>query len=301
VTRAARGASGAAGRPALSVTAVTKRYGRTRALDAVSFAVAPGEAVALWGPNGAGKTTLLKALLGLIAVDGRLEVAGVDVRRAGKLARRHIGYVPQEAVYYDWSVAATLDFYARLKQVDRARIPALLARLGLSEHANKPVPALSGGLKQRLALAIALLADPPVLLLDEPTASLDAQGRRDYLALLAGLHHEGKTIVFASHRPEEIQALADRVLLLERGRLVESLSARELAARLAGEVELTMWVPDAAQRAGSLEHLARAGLAGHLNGQGTVVVRVAAGRKMQALEALRAEGVIVSDFSVEAI
>ncbi|OGO35916.1 MAG: hypothetical protein A2Z03_02695, partial [Chloroflexi bacterium RBG_16_56_8] len=138
---------------AIHVNAVTKRYGKVMALDAVSFEAQPGEALALWGPNGAGKTTLLKAILGLIDFQGDIHIQDCDVKRAPKLARRNIGYVPQEAVFYDLSVQATVDFYARLKKADRARAASLLARVGLGDHARKPVPALSGGLKQRLALA----------------------------------------------------------------------------------------------------------------------------------------------------
>lgn len=159
--------------PILAVHSVTKRYGKLMALDGVSMHATPGEALALWGANGAGKSTLVKAILGLVGYQGRIEVAGYDALREGKSARRQIGYVPQEAVHYDISVRATMIFYARLKKADPKRIPALLDRLGLVDHLDKPVPVLSGGLKQRLALAIALISNPPLLLLDEPTANLD--------------------------------------------------------------------------------------------------------------------------------
>lgn len=219
--------------PPIVVRQVTKRYGDVEALRAVSFTAVPGEILALWGANGAGKTTLLKAILGLIRFDGAIAVGGHDVQRAGKQARRSIGYVPQEAVFYDWGVIATMQFYARLKQAPAERIPLLLRRLGLEPHAHKAVAALSGGLKQRLALAVALLADPPLLLLDEPTASLDTATQRDYLKLLSELRSEGKTILFASHRLEEVEALADRALLLENGRLVDIFPADQLRARIA--------------------------------------------------------------------
>jgi ABC-type multidrug transport system ATPase subunit len=269
-------------------------------LSEVSFTAYAGEALALWGANGAGKSTLLKALLGLVEYGGQVLVAGQDVRQAGKLARRAIGYVPQEAQFYDQSVQATLAFYARLKQVPDgvSRIADLLDRLGLAEHARKPVFALSGGLKQRLALAVALLADPPVLLLDEPTASLDARAQHDYLALLAALRAgEGKTILFASHRLEEVEALANRVLLLEQGRLTAVLSPVELLTRLLPEVELTLWVP-AAQRQDALSCLAGSGWDAHFNGRGTVVVRLKAEHKLRPLQALEARGIQVEDFEL---
>ncbi|MCW5849306.1 MAG: nitrous oxide reductase family maturation protein NosD [Anaerolineae bacterium] len=224
---------------------ITKTYGETQALTDVSFEVRHGEAVALWGANGAGKTTLIKALLGLIETDGVIEVEGQPVGQAGKAVRACIGYVPQETAFYDLTVDGTLAFYGRLKKVGAARRGDLLARLGLSEHRRKPVAALSGGLKQRLALALALLANPPILLLDEPTASLDVAGRRDYLALLAELRREGKTLLFASHRLDEVETLADRVLILDEGEVMAEVTPAELRRQLTSPVTLSEWLTPA--------------------------------------------------------
>jgi ABC-type multidrug transport system ATPase subunit len=291
-------APAAPGAPTVTVAGVGKRYGRAQVLTGISFEARPGEALALWGPNGAGKTTLLKAMLGLVECQGQITIAGHDTRRAGKLARRGLGYVPQEALFYDLSVADTLAFYAKLKQAGADRIPTLLERLGLAEHARKRVPALSGGLKQRLALAVALLADPAVLLLDEPTANLDAAAQRDYLALLAELRAaEQKTIIFASHRLEEVESIANRVLLLEQGRLTATLTPAELLTRLLPQVELTLWVP-AAQRHDALSVLTGQGWAAHFNGRGTVVVQVRAEHKLQPLQALQARGIQVDNFEL---
>ncbi len=138
-----------------------------------------------------------------------------------------------------------------------------------------------------------------MLLLDEPTASLDAQAQRDYLALLASLRRdEGKTIIFASHRLEEVEALANRVLVLEQGRLVDQLTPIDLLAKLMPEIELTLWVPEA-QRPDALDCLTGAGLSAHLNGRGTVVVRVRSDEKMQALQTLQQRGITVENFEVE--
>jgi len=277
---------------------VGKKYGKTRVLDAVSFDVRAGEALALWGPNGAGKTTLVKALLGLIPFDGELDVENLSVKRAAKRVRGLIGYVPQEVMFYDWSVRATLEFYARLKRADAARIDALLEQLGLAAHAKKNVSALSGGLKQRLALALALLSDPPILLLDEPTANLDTQARADYLKLIAALKRRGKTILFASHRLEEVEALADQVLWLDEGRPARLLPLEAWRAEIVPAVELTLWM-DEAQRARASELLNSLGWAARLNGRGTVVARMRAEQKLRALQTLAAQGIEVSDFQVE--
>jgi ABC-type multidrug transport system ATPase subunit len=286
--------------PAIQVENVTKRYGKAVVLSQVSLTVQNGDSLALWGANGAGKTTLLKAILGLIQVEGQIQVAGLRVPRQGKAARRLIGYVPQEAIYYDMSVQATLAFYARLKRIDPQSVAPLLEKLGLGEHVHKPVPALSGGLKQRLALALALLSDPPMLLLDEPSANLDARSRREYLALLRELRKDGKTLLFASHRLEEVETLADRVLVLERGRAIEELSPGALRQKLMPEAELALWIASE-QRANALALLKDAGLESHLNGRGTLVVQIGSGEKLSALQLLEKNGVHVLDFEVERV
>lgn len=309
VTPASSGASN------LVVRDVTKRYGQVTALENVSFETKPGEAVALWGANGAGKSTLLKAVLGLVDVHGQIEVCGHDVRRAGKAARRCLGYVPQDVILYEQSVQATLEFFAQLKSGKEigkqslaqspishlpsplTHIPDLLTRLGLAGHAQQNVSALSGGLRQRLALAIALLADPPVLLLDEPTANLDAQAQRDYLALLHRLcKEEGKTVIFASHRLEEVELLANRVLVLEYGRLVNVLTPEALLRQLMPTITLTLWVAEA-QRSDVLARFTEAGMHAHLNGRGTVVVEVQADQKLELLRLLKELPVL--DFEME--
>jgi ABC-type multidrug transport system ATPase subunit len=222
----------------IEVTNLTKRFGRFTAVEDLSFAVGTGEAIALWGANGAGKTTAVRCLLNLFPFEGEIAINGLDVRRAGKEVRRMIGFVPQELSFHDdMTVAETLIFYARLKKVpDGYDFEPLLDQVRLSPHVNKRVGELSGGLKQRLALAVALLADPPILILDEPTASLDIRAREEFLLLLRSLKYEGKTMIFSSHHLEEVTALADRVLLLEGGRLVVDAAPDQLERRLGQEI-----------------------------------------------------------------
>lgn len=290
---------GARSRASLQVRAVTKRYGAVAALEEVSFDIMPGEAVALWGPNGAGKTTLIKCLLGLVNYTGEIRLAGLDARRQGKGVRARVGYVPQEMAFHDMSVAETLAFYARLKRVGRDRVAAVLAQTGLEAQVDKPVSALSGGMKQRLALAIALLADPSFLVLDEPTANLDAAGRAEFLALVSALKQRGVTILFSSHRPEEVEALADRVIVLQAGRVVAEGLAAGFTARLGLQtsVRLRLAQPEALQAA--LTRLREEGLAARINGSGMLVVTVCAGEKARPIRALERAGITVADFEVE--
>lgn len=277
---------------------VTKTFGKTTVLKDVSFELAKGRALALWGANGAGKTTLIQALLGLVSFEGAISIADLDVQHNGKQVRGHVGYVPQQVMFYDWSVQATLQFYAELKRVPAERIESLVEQMGLTAHRAKSVSALSGGLKQRLALALALLADPPVLLLDEPTANLDTHARADYVKLVGALKQQGKTIVFASHRQEEVEALADEVLWLATAKPAHHLGLEEWRALVAPMVELTLWFADD-DRAQANEFLNLAGWHSHLNGQGTVVIRARAEQKLAALRALEQSGFRVSDFQIE--
>lgn len=298
ITRVAQAATAEAN-TGLVVRAVSKRYGAVAALEDVSLEVVPGEAVALWGPNGAGKTTLIKCLLGLVNYRGEIRLAGLDARRQGKPVRARVGYVPQEMAFHDMSVAETLAFYARLKCVGRDRVEAVLAQTGLEAQLNKPVSALSGGMKQRLALAVALLADPPFLVLDEPTANLDAAGRAEFLALVSALKQRGVTILFSSHRPEEVEALADRVIMLQAGRVVAEGPAAGFTARLGLQTSLRLRLaqPDSLQAA--LARLTEEGLTARINGSGTLVVTVGAGEKARPIRALERAGIAVTDFEVE--
>jgi ABC-type multidrug transport system ATPase subunit len=224
---------------------LTKRFGRLEAVSDLSFEVDRGQAVALWGPNGAGKTTAMRCILGLLRYDGRVEIAGHDARRASRLARRAIGYVPQELNFYDdLRVVEALGFFARLKSVAPRRIGVVLDEVGLLEHRRKRVRELSGGMKQRLALALALLAEPPLLLLDELTSNLDAGAQSAFMSLLRDLKQRGKTILYTSHRVEEVEALADRVLVLESGRLELECAAAELAAKADVRCVLKLSVPE---------------------------------------------------------
>ena len=217
--------------PMITVKNLTKTYPRPgrgwwsdatiTAVDDISFELAEGSALALWGVNGAGKTTVLKCLLGLLRCQGDLHLNGFDLTKDGRTARRHLGYVPQELSFHnDLSVAESCRFYAKLKGISLARIPLVLEEVGLTGQERKAVGALSGGMKQRLALALALLADPPVLLLDEPTSNLDAATRDEFVALLVDLRRAGKTLLFTSHHREEVEALAEHVLVLQDGRIV---------------------------------------------------------------------------------
>ncbi|MEZ6235162.1 MAG: ABC transporter ATP-binding protein [Phycisphaerales bacterium] len=205
----------------IRIEAVRKRFGRFVALDGVDLDIARGEAVALWGPNGAGKTTLLRCTLGLINFKGRITIDGLDIRRHGKAARRRLGYIPQESILPpDLRVSEAMALFAGLRRANGEEVDRLLALVELDAARSRRVADCSGGMRQRLSLALALLGEPPLLVLDEPTSNLDAAGRKAFLDLILELKRAGKTILFTSHRPDEVHMAADRIVTLENGRVV---------------------------------------------------------------------------------
>jgi ABC-2 type transport system ATP-binding protein len=193
-------------------------------LRSVSLRISPGEVVGLLGPNGAGKTTLVKMLLGLVRPDsGEALVLGAPLGRPE--ARREMGYLPELFRYQPWlSVAEVLELHAGLRRVARADRASesrrVLALAGLADRAPDRVANLSKGLQQRLGLAVALLGHPRLLLLDEPTSALDPTGRADVRSLIDQCRAEGTTVLLNSHMLSEVERSCDRVIVLDRGRVL---------------------------------------------------------------------------------
>jgi ABC-type multidrug transport system ATPase subunit len=210
-----------------------------------------------------------------------------------------VGYVPQELAFYDdLSARHTLLFYAKLKGVPVPRIEEVLAEVGLSGHGDKPVSALSGGMKQRLALAIALLAAPPLLMLDEPTSNLDAAARDDFIKLLLGQKAADKTLLLTSHRLEEIEILATRVLVLEDGRLKTICeNPTDLADRLGMQIGLKLIIPRA-MRDSALDLLQAQGYDAASNGTG-LRVTVSPSAKTAPIRTLLDADIEISDFEMD--
>jgi ABC-2 type transport system ATP-binding protein len=198
---------------ALRAESLSKAYGARRALEDVSFTATPGELVAIIGPNGAGKTTLLQILA------GALEPSAGSV----SLDRRDVGWVPQQpAIYSKLSVRENLRLFARLEQVADvdATVDRMLDQTDLRERARDAVGTLSGGNQQRVNIAVGLLGDPSVLLLDEPSSSLDPRQRERLWEFVGALAREGTTVVYSTHNVAEAERYADRLLVLADGELL---------------------------------------------------------------------------------
>ena len=237
----------------IQVEGLVKRFGRTIALDDVSFTVARGQVVGFLGPNGAGKTTTLRIIAGYLPADGgRALVDGIDVAADPIGAQRRLGYLPEGApAYDDMRVEDYLRYRARLKGAPPARVAAALASARALDVAGRRIGHLSKGYRQRVGLADALVADPGILVLDEPTAGLDPNQIREVRDLIRELARE-RTVLLSTHMLSEVEALAARVVILRAGKVVAEgelaelrvASGRTIARMVPGEMALAQQAID---------------------------------------------------------
>jgi Cu-processing system ATP-binding protein len=224
------------------VREVTKRFGKVEAVRGASFDLHGGETVALVGHNGAGKTTLMKLMLGLIRpTSGTIEVLGDDPAAGQFAARRELGYLPENVAFnVGLTGRETLSFYSRLKRQPASAVAPLLERVGLADAADRRVGTYSKGMRQRLGLAQALLGEPRLLLLDEPTTGLDPALRQSFYDTVEELGGRGATVLLSSHALTELEERAGRVIIMNRGVKVADGSLEELRriARLPTKIRL---------------------------------------------------------------
>ncbi|GAB4437895.1 MAG: ABC transporter ATP-binding protein [Anaerolineae bacterium] len=219
----------------IEVEHLTKQYGSFTAVDDISFAAGSGEIVGFLGPNGAGKTTTMRILTGFMPpTSGRARVAGYDVLEESMLVRSVVGYLPETVpLYPDMSVRGYLEFIAELRRVGEreARVIEVMERVALLDRAESLIRNLSKGLRQRVGLAQALVHDPPVLILDEPTIGLDPRQVLEVRSLVRELR-EGHTVLFSTHILSEAEQVCDRVLIIDRGKIIAEGPPQTLRDRL---------------------------------------------------------------------
>jgi ABC-type multidrug transport system ATPase subunit len=236
----------------------------------------------------------MRCLLGLTDFSGRLEIAGLDVREHGRAVRARLGYVPQRAPHFDGTLAETVEFLARLRDLDPCVVADRLSMLGfeLGDHAEKPVRALSGGMLQKVLLALALASDVPLLLLDEPTSNLDPATRKEFLRALTVVSAE-TTVLLASHRLADVEAVARRLVVLDRGRVAYDGGLADLRDRLDGAT--TFWIVVAADaREPARQHLARRFGLQTLSANGAAIgVRAPARARAEVIVGLHEAGIPV--------
>jgi ABC-2 type transport system ATP-binding protein len=232
----------------LAIEGLAKHFGPITAVDGVSFTVARGEVLGFLGPNGAGKSTTMRMITGYLPPDaGRVEVCGIDLAKDPIEVRKRIGYLPEGApAYGDMTPAALLDFVATLRRYPagekRERLQRVIERLALQSVLLQPIETLSKGFKRRVGLAVALLHDPEVLILDEPTDGLDPNQKHHVRTLLAEMAKD-KAIIISTHILEEVDALCTRAIVIAKGRIVADAKPAELEARSSYHNAVTLRLP----------------------------------------------------------
>ena len=283
----------------LIVNNLVKNYGRFAAIKNISFELERGKAAALLGPNGAGKSTLIKCILGLLDYEGEIKIEGQNIKSDIKASKELISYVPQEPAMYDSRVSEILGFFGRLRKASPGKAEEVLRLVSMYEHKDKLTSELSGGMKQRLSFAIALLAEAKLLILDEPTSNLDSKSRNEILGLIKGLKKKGYTILFSSHRVDEVMQIADKVISMNEGVIAE---VNDIDVMRSGEgnskVRLVLKFEDGLT-----------GLASRvLNEQGfnnlnvennTIILDVKRYEKIVPIQKLLGEEIIIKDFYID--
>jgi Cu-processing system ATP-binding protein len=278
--------------------AFTKCFGAETAVASLSLEVARGEVVALLGPNGSGKTTSLKAAAGLLRPTSGEVTLGEPPRLASEAAARTVlSYLPQKVTFPDALTGReVVEFYRRLRGAAPARIPAVLHFASLNGAGERAVGTYSGGMLQRLGLAVAMLPEAPVFLLDEPTAALDPDGLCAFYGLVERARDDGRAVLFTSHQLGDAERLADRFAILVHGRLVATLSATDLKDRLSerGVMRLRL-----ASRPETLLATVRAVAPEAVWAGEELIVPGPAARRPRVLDVVRGEGVEVRGLTAE--
>ena len=224
----------------IQVVSVSKSYGEQLALNQISFSAKKGEIIGFLGPNGAGKSTMMKVLTGYILPDeGKVSVSEIDVLKKAIEAKKKIGYLPeQNPLYSDMYVREYLAFQANIFKVGKERIEEVIEQVGLTPEVRKKIGQLSKGYQQRVGIAAAILHNPEVLILDEPTTGLDPNQLQEIRGLIKELGKE-KTILFSTHIMQEVEAVCDRVIIIKKGELLLDKPLSELRESNEQQVEVT--------------------------------------------------------------
>jgi len=270
---------------------VTKSFGSFRALNGISFGIKEGEIFGYIGPNGAGKTTTMKILVGLISdFQGEVSIGGYQVPKRKDEIHKLLGYLPQTVAFQEWrTVNHALKTLGKLSGLSDAevegRIPEILDLLGLADVRHKKISQLSGGMTQKVGLAQALLHEPKLLVLDEPLGGLDPLSRHQFKGIVLKLGQKGTTILFSSHILSDVQDVADRIGIINRGRIKQVGTLNELKSRLSSQktVEVLLsYVSDKWQEFGAIKNV-------------TTVEQPSPGRVLVKLETNADEDQVVND------
>jgi ABC-2 type transport system ATP-binding protein len=286
---------------------ITKRYGDFTAVDAITFKVEPGQVLGFLGPNGAGKSTTMKMLAGFLSpTSGGATVAGFDIEAQPLEAKRALGYLPEGAPSYgEMSVREFLDFIADVRELKgdlrEKRLDDAVERLHLDRVLEQPIDTLSKGFKRRVGLAGAILHDPKVLILDEPTDGLDPNQKQEVRTLINSMARD-KTIIISTHMLEEVHAVCDRAIIIAGGRILADATPSELEARSRYHQAVSLTAPNVKEARDALSRVADVASIEVDPQDGRITAFPKPGRSIFVAvgDALKAQGVTVSELALEA-
>lgn len=278
---------------------LTKYYGKVRGVEGINLQIKEGEIMAFLGPNGAGKTTTIKAILGLIKpTRGKVFIKGMDVGQREKIVKRLIGYLPQRISFPENMTGyEIMKFFSKLKDVGGKRIDEILSHVGLTEDSRRKVTEYSGGMIQRLGIAVALLSDPPILVLDEPTISLDPEGAYHVKKLIFELNKRGKTIILSTHILSDVEELAGRIAIFHKGNLIAVDSISELTQKIGLKSKINIHFKDLSSEKISLLKELPLNIVNIWDCSATIEVNL--NEKWKLLRLLDSNGFEILDFTIE--
>jgi ABC-2 type transport system ATP-binding protein len=278
---------------------LSKYYGKVKGVDGISLEVKEGEIMAFLGPNGAGKTTTIKCILGLIKpTKGRITVKGMEIGKNEKEIKRLIGYLPQRIAFPENMTGyEVLKLFSRIRGVHKDRVEQILSIVGLSADSRRKVTEYSGGMVQRLGIAVALLSDPPILILDEPTISLDPEGAYQVKKLIFELHKSGKTIILSTHILSDIEELAGRIAIFHRGKIIEVDSLPNLSKKIGLKSKMTVFLHNFSQEKKDFLQTLPLNIVNFWNS--TITIEISLDEKWKILKLLDVNGLEIADFTIE--
>lgn len=283
---------------AIEVENLTKIYGELKAVDNISFKIKKGEIFAFLGPNGAGKTTTVEMIEGIrTPTSGKIRVLGYDVSKEMKYIKERIGVLPQEFISFEkLTVRETLSYFSTLYK-NRADIDEIIELIDLKDKENVQYNKLSGGLKQRVGVAISLVNNPDIVFLDEPTTGLDPKARRDVWHAIEGLKKQGKTVFLTTHYMEEAEYLADHIAIIHRGKIVAEGGLDELIKKYGERSILSI---KGCRTEEVIKSLKKSGYEGMEARNGNVEIKISEGDEiMKILLRLKEEGLYYREIDIK--
>ncbi|MDP6586982.1 MAG: ABC transporter ATP-binding protein [Anaerolineales bacterium] len=286
----------------IEVENLSKRYGKVKVIYDINFKVEKGEVVVLLGPNGAGKSTILKCILGLVKYRGNIFVDGLDAKKKGREIRRKITYIPQQFMLYpNLTVENNLKFYADIKGIARNAVSQSIEKSKLEHFTDKLAKDLSEGLRQRLMLAIAGLADSSILLFDEPTANLDLKRVLEFKDMIRAESKKEKTILLSTHLLSDVNEISENVIVVNKGKLLFRGGADDLLKKMKLKTDIILTVQENLNTKSidtAKDLLLRAGAENVSLKDEFVIVSTESSRKISVLKSVEEAGLTIKDFRI---